>query len=68
MLVSALQLARNRAYGGSRARCKITPLAYNRLNGIESTVWGKKSCPLYGGFLYCVLNTESPLLDRGSTV
>ena len=35
MLVSALQLARNRAYGGSRARRKIAPLAYNRLKEIK---------------------------------
>ena len=35
MLLSALQVAQNRAYGGLRVRRKIAPLAYNRLTGVE---------------------------------
>ena len=29
----------------------------------EIVIWVTKTCPLYGDFLYCVLNTECPLSE-----
>ena len=36
---------------------------FRGLNCIESTVWGKKSCPLCRTFLNCIINTERPFSE-----